>query len=75
MIDLDPSDTGTQGQIIQMWHDDTNRELLATSLKAFFEQFAQDLENNKYIIHSRHHGIVLIEDLSDDELSEIKYGK
>lgn len=54
MIDLDPSETGTKGQIIQMWHDDPSRELLAVSLTDFFEQFATDLENDKYLIHPKH---------------------
>lgn len=57
MIDLDPSETGTKGQIIQMWHDDPSRELLAVSLTDFFEQFATDLENDKYLIHPKHHFI------------------
>lgn len=51
MIDLDPTASGTVGQVIQMWHDDASRELLAVSLKALFEQYATDLENDEYVIH------------------------
>ncbi|WP_066800945.1 SMI1/KNR4 family protein [Moraxella oblonga] len=58
MIDLDPSNTGTVGQIIQMWHDEPSRTLEATSLKALFEKFATDLENDEYIIHPEYEGIV-----------------
>lgn len=71
MIDLDPSDTGTVGQIIQMWHDDPSRTLEAVSLKALFEKFAQDLENDQYVIHPNYEGIVLVDDLSDDEYRQI----
>ncbi|STZ63261.1 SMI1 / KNR4 family [Moraxella lacunata] len=58
MIDLDPSETGTVGQIIQMWHDEPSRTLEAVSLKVLFEQFATDLENDEYIIHPEYEGIV-----------------
>lgn len=53
MIDLDPTPDGKIGQIIHMIHDAYARELIAPSLKAFFEQFANDLENDEYLIHKR----------------------
>lgn len=56
-------------------HDDPSRTLEAVSLKALFEQFAQDLENDRYAIHPDYEGIVPIDDLSDEELNEIKYGE
>lgn len=45
--------------------------LEAVSLKALFEQFATDLENDRYIIHPDYEGIVPIDILSDDELAQI----
>lgn len=66
MIDLDPSDTGTVGQIIQLWHDDASRELLATSLKVLFEQYATDLENDGYVIHADY-GLIKQSDLAELE--------
>lgn len=71
MMDLDPTSDGTVGQIIQMWHDDPSRTLEAVSLMAFFEKFAQDLENDQYVIHPNYHGVVLADDLSDDEYRQI----
>lgn len=71
MIDLDPSETGTAGQIIQMWHDDPSREVVALSLKELFEQFAQDLENDEYAIHSAYDGLVRMDELSAKELAEL----
>lgn len=73
MMDLDPTPDGSIGQIIQMWHDEPSRTLEALSLKALFEKFAQDLENDRYVIHPDYDGIVPIDDLSDDELEAIGY--
>lgn len=50
VIDLAPSESGTVGQIVQVWQDSPKRELQAVSLTALFEQFAIDLENDKYMI-------------------------
>lgn len=71
MIDLDPSDTGVAGQVIQMWHNDPGRERLAVSLKAFFEQYAKDLEDGCYVIHPEYEGLVRLDDLNDDELAQL----
>lgn len=71
MIDLDPTPDGRVRQIIQMWHDEPSRTLEAVSLKALFEQFATDLENDRYVIHPDYEGIVPIDILSNDELAQI----
>ena len=71
MIDLDPSKEGKRGQIIQMWHDDADRSIEAESLKDFFEKYAQDLEKGLYVIHPDY-GIILKEDLDEDELAELE---
>lgn len=65
MIDLDPSNSGAVGQVIQMWHDDPSRYLEAISLKALFEQFATDLENDECIIHPDYEGIVQSDEVGD----------
>ncbi len=67
MIDLDPTEKGTVGQIIYMYHDDTDRKLESISLKDFFEQFATDLENDEYIIHPEYEGIVRADEVGDFE--------
>lgn len=67
MIDLDPSESGTVGQIIYMYHDDTERRLENICLKDFFEQYANDLENDKYIITSDYHCIVRVNETDDFE--------
>lgn len=50
MIDFDPSPKGEIGQIIEIYHDEDSRLLKALSLKAFFEQYAEDLANNQYLL-------------------------
>lgn len=72
MIDLDPTEMGTVGQVIQMWHDDASRELEAVSIKALFEQFATDLENDEYVIHPDYDGIIKAGELSDEEFEMIE---
>ncbi len=70
MIDLDPSSAGTYGQVIQMWHDEGVRSVIAPSLRVFFEQYADALEAGQYVIHPDY-GIVNTDDLSDEELAEL----
>ena len=49
-VDLDPSAYGTRGQIIEFWHDDVGRTLIARDLRTLLRQFANDLENDHYEI-------------------------
>ena len=58
MIDMDPTEHGTAGQIIQMWHDDAARSKEADSLRGFLTQYAQDLEDGKYVLDTEY-GLVL----------------
>ena len=64
MIDMDPTESGTAGQIIQMWHDDAARSKEADSLRGFLTQYAQDLEDGKYVLDTEY-GLVLQSDLDE----------
>ena len=64
MIDMDPTERGTAGQIIQMWHDDAARSKEADSLRGFLTQYAQDLEDGKYVLDTEY-GLVLQSDLDE----------
>lgn len=64
MIDMDPTEHGTAGQIIQMWHDDAVRSKEANSLRGFLTQYAQDLEDGKYVLDTEY-GLVLQSDLDE----------
>jgi cell wall assembly regulator SMI1 len=48
-IDLDPAQDGNYGQVIQTWHDDKDRKLIARSFKDWFIQFKDDLLNEKLV--------------------------
>lgn len=47
-LDLDPSAEGTYGQIIRMWHDNPQRELIAPSFREWIYSFISDLEKGVY---------------------------
>jgi len=47
-LDLDPAEGGQAGQIIQMWHDATERPLVAPTFLAWLSEFADDLEADVY---------------------------
>lgn len=49
-LDLDPSEHGSFGQVIEMWHDDENRELVGDSFKECFNIIVENLENGTYYI-------------------------
>ena len=64
MIDLDPSEQGTAGQIIQMWHDDSRREKAANSLREFLENYVRDLEAGLYVLDADY-GVILQSELAE----------
>lgn len=47
-LDLDPADGGTVGQIIDFWHDDASRTVVAASLEEFLDSYATALEEGRY---------------------------
>ena len=64
MIDMDPTESGTAGQIIQMWHDDAAREKIANSLREFLQNYVQDLEAGRYVLDADY-GVILQSELDD----------
>ena len=64
MIDLDPSEQGTAGQIIQMWHDDAAREKEAASLREFLQNYVRDLEAGLYVSDAEF-GLILQSELDE----------
>ena len=64
MIDMDPTEHGTAGQIIQMWHDDAAREKIANSLREFLQNYVQDLEAGRYVLDADY-GVILQAELDD----------
>jgi len=57
-LDLVPTSGGSIGQIILMWHDDDTRTLIAPSFRAWLDQFANDLETEKYTLSTKYSGLM-----------------
>jgi tetratricopeptide (TPR) repeat protein len=56
-IDLAPTDYGSEGQIITLWHDSPEREIVAMSFDSFLTAFAQDLQDGIYTYSPIEHGV------------------
>ena len=62
-IDMDPDTNGESGQIIRMWHDSAERELVASSFKEWISNYVNDLEKGKYVYSEDWGGIINKEEL------------
>lgn len=56
-IDLDPSSDGKYGQVIRMWHDMSERELLGNSFSEWILNYVSGLEAGVYV-YTEQWGIV-----------------
>jgi cell wall assembly regulator SMI1 len=62
-LDLNPTEGGTNGQIITMWHDDDERKIVAPGVRAWFQQYADGLESGQFIFSDGYNGIVNANDI------------
>jgi cell wall assembly regulator SMI1 len=62
-LDLAPTQAGTIGQIITMWHDDDERKVLASGIKAWLQAYAEGLESGQFVFSEAYGGIVNIDDI------------
>ncbi|MGY4492260.1 SMI1/KNR4 family protein [Pseudomonas sp. TE3610] len=62
-IDLAPGPHGTAGQIIEMWHDDGIRPVMASSFSALLGAYADSLEAGDYVYHADFHAVVHKDDI------------
>ena len=66
-IDFDPDEGGSPGQIIQTWHDDDFRLLIADSFSDWMNRYVSRLENGDYFYAEEYFGgIILKEDLDSE---------
>jgi cell wall assembly regulator SMI1 len=54
MLDLSPAPGGTLGQILEFWHDDPTRRVLAPSFAVWLDRFADDLNAGRYIYSAQY---------------------
>ena len=57
-IDLDPTNFGTRGQIITLWHDYPQRELSALSLKDWFNDYIEQLFSGDLFYSEEYNSLV-----------------
>ena len=62
-LDCDPDDCGTHGQVIEMWHDEGDRNLLSPSLTEWISQYVSELESGDYVYCEDEEGIIHKDDL------------
>lgn len=57
-LDLAPDASGTLGQIITMWHDDSERKIVASSFRAWLQNYAEGLASGKFIFSEEYGGVI-----------------
>jgi cell wall assembly regulator SMI1 len=62
-LDLTPNAAGNYGQIIGMWHDESERYLVSTSWRDWLEEIASDLEAGNLVFSDEYFAVVDIDDL------------
>ena len=62
-IDMDPSQDGTSGQIMTMWHDDDERKLLSSSLSQWFKSYVDGLYSGQYVYTDEYDSIMTKDDI------------
>lgn len=62
-LDLAPGPQGRPGQIIQMWHDDGARPVVAVSFEAWLSDFADGLEAGEFVLSDEYGGLCHREDV------------
>jgi len=50
VVDLDPTEEGSPGQIVTFWHADGDRDVRADSLSALLDEFAEQIEAGEYTL-------------------------
>jgi cell wall assembly regulator SMI1 len=61
-LDLNPTAHGASGQIITMWHDMPERELVASSFHSWLAVYIDGLEAGQYVYSAEYAGIVEVRD-------------
>ena len=64
-LDLEPAEGGTVGQVITMWHDSAERELMFPSFTAWLENVLNGVETGQIVFdRENYNALVDIEDLT-----------
>ncbi len=66
-LDLSPDEGGKKGQIIRIWHDSAERELIADSLEEWMNDYADELEEGSFVYSDEFGGVIDKENLQELE--------
>jgi cell wall assembly regulator SMI1 len=53
-LDLAPADGGTVGQIITMYHDSSDREIVSSSLREWLQKYVDGLESGQFMLQENY---------------------
>ncbi|MGL5058964.1 MAG: SMI1/KNR4 family protein [Microcoleus sp.] len=62
-LDLNPAVGGTVGQIVTMWHDDPDRQIVAPNFRVWLQQYADGLASGQLIFSEQDNCIVNANDV------------
>lgn len=57
-LDLSPTDTGTKGQVITLWYESGQREIVSRSFSQWFEEYVVELNTGNLIYSKEYNSIV-----------------
>lgn len=62
-LDLSPSPTGTKGQVITLWYELSEREIVARSFSEWFEEYVEQLYSGELFYSEEYNSIVYKDEL------------
>ena len=62
-LDLSPTNIGTKGQIITLWYESSEREIVAPSFSLWFEEYVEQLYSGELIYSEEYNSIVYKDEL------------
>ena len=57
-LDLSPTATGTKGQIITLWYESSQREIVSRSFSQWFEEYVLELNTGNLVYSKEYNSIV-----------------
>ena len=62
-LDLSPTDAGIKGQIITLWYESSEREVVAPSFSLWFEEYVNQLYSGELLYSEEYNSIVYKDEL------------
>lgn len=57
-LDLSPANTGTKGQVITLWYESSEREIVSRSFTQWFEEYVNQLNSGELFYSKEYNSIV-----------------